>query len=133
VALVAREWIEGAPAPSNVTAQHRGGTAAVGGAAAGAAVGAAAAIGLSLIPGLGFIAAGGLLLSALGGAAFGAAAGTFVAPFIALEFTEEEARAHARDVEAGRTVLVVRAGSQSDQIRDILLKHGAYEDKMNPT
>lgn len=104
----------------------------MGGAAAGAAIGAAAALGLSLVPGLGFVAAGGLLVNALGGAALGAAAGTFVAPFVALELSEADAKRHALDVQSGRTVLVVRTASDRENVKRILLRHGAYDDSVNP-
>jgi hypothetical protein len=131
--LVAREWVADAPPPVDVKVQHRGGNAAVGGAAAGAAVGAAAVLGLSLVPGLGLLAAGGLLISALGGAALGAAVGTFAAPFLALEMSEAEARQHARHVEAGRTVVIVRTAERQKEAQEILIRNGAYDERMDPT
>jgi hypothetical protein len=134
LALVSRTHVPEAPSPEEVEQQKQSGHAAVGGAAAGAVLGAVTALGLSLIPGVGFLAAGGLLVNALGGAAFGAAAGTFLSPFLALELSEVEAHRYANDVEAGKTVVVVRAINPSDiaDVKDLLIRHGAYDDRMNP-
>jgi hypothetical protein len=133
IGFVAREWVAEAPSHANVQTQKDAGKSAVGGAAAGAVLGAATALGLSLVPGLGFIAAGGLLASALGGAAFGAAAGTFMAPFVALELSTEDAQLYAREVEAGRTVVVVRTTEGQELVKETLHRHGAYDDRVNPT
>jgi hypothetical protein len=101
--------------------EDNAGTAAVAGAAAGGTLGAiAGAVATGLIPGVGPVLAGGLLLGILGGAAAGAALGTFAGPFVALGFTEDEARDYQRQFQAGRSIIVVRAGDRAAEARDIL-------------
>ena len=101
--------------------EKNAGDAAVRGAISGGTLGAlAGAVATGLIPGVGPVIAGGLLLGILGGAAAGAALGTFAAPFIALGFTEDEARHYQDQCAAGRTILVVRAGDRAAEAREIL-------------
>jgi hypothetical protein len=101
--------------------EDNAGTGAVAGAAAGGTLGAVAgALAVGLIPGIGPALAGGLLVGILGGAAAGAALGTFAGPFIALGFTEDEARHYQEHFRAGRSIVVVRAGDRAAEARDIL-------------
>jgi hypothetical protein len=100
---------------------------AVTGAVTGGVLGAlAGTLATALIPGVGAVIAGGLLMGMLGGAAAGAAAGSYLGPFIALGFTEEEARQYQREFEAGRTVVVVKAGERCAEAITILHSHGGY-------
>jgi len=99
-------------------------TGAMAGASAGAIAGALA---IMLVPGLGQVIGGGLLAGLIGGAALGAAGGTFLGPFIALEMSEDEAHYYAREVESGRTVILVNTPDRAAEARDILQRHGARE------
>lgn len=134
LALVAREWV-GGERPEDVERQQKAGEGAVTGAVTGAGIGSvlgvAGAAGASLIPGVGPVLLGGLITAAAGGAAFGAAAGTFVGPFLALNLTEEEARYHASEVEAGRTVLIVRTEDRQEEAQTLLRQFGAYDDSLS--
>jgi hypothetical protein len=105
--------------------EDNAGTAAVAGAAAGGTLGAiAGALAMGLIPGVGPVLAGGLLAGILGGAAAGAALGTFAGPFVALGFTEDEARDYQEQFQAGRSIVVVHAGDRAAEARDILRRFG---------
>jgi hypothetical protein len=75
---------------------------------------------------------GGLLAGILGGAALGAAGGTFLGPFVALEMDEEEARHYAREIDEGRTVVLVQAFERADEARAILARHGGREGRVAP-
>jgi hypothetical protein len=97
-------------------------TGAIAGASAGAVAGALA---VTLIPGLGTVIGGGLLLGLLGGAALGAAGGTFLGPFLALEMSEDEAHHFSRQLEEGRTLVVVQTDDRQEDARNILRQHGA--------
>jgi hypothetical protein len=105
-------------------------TGAIAGAVAGTIAGAVATV---LIPGIGAVLAGGILSGVVLGGAAGAAAGTFVGPFIALGFTEEEARGYQEELKAGRTVLVVKAGDRVDKVRSILRSHLGRELELAST
>jgi hypothetical protein len=106
--------------------EDNAGRGAVTGAVTGGAVGAVAgALATGLIPGIGPILAGGLLVGILGGAAAGAALGTFAGPFIALGLSEDEARHYEREFQAGRSIIVVRAGDRDGLARDILRRFEA--------
>jgi hypothetical protein len=78
-----------------------------------------------LIPGLGAVIGGGLLAGILGGAALGAAGGTFLGPFLSLEMSEEEARHYSRQIEEGRTLVLVQTNNRKEEARRILQAHGA--------
>jgi hypothetical protein len=110
---------------------EREGVAAAGavtGAAAGGAFGAVAgALATALVPGVGPVLAGGLLVGALTGGAAGAALGTFAGPFIAMGFTEDEARNYEHQVKRGHTLVVVQAGERHDEVVQILHEAGAEE------
>ncbi len=108
--------------------EENAGEGAVRGAVTGGAVGAVAgALATGLIPGVGPVIAGGLLLGILGGAATGAAVGTFAGPFIALGFTEDEARHYQNEVHAGRTLLAVQAGDRQEEVREVFRRYNATE------
>ncbi len=101
---------------------------AVAGAVAGASAGAVAgAIATMLIPGLGIILGGSILAGIVGGAALGAAGGSFLGPFIALEMPHDEAHHYARQIEEGRTVVLVRTHDRAAEARAILRNHGAAD------
>jgi hypothetical protein len=104
-------------------------TDAANGAIAGAAVGATAGavagtLAMVLLPGLGWVLGGGLL-AILGATALGAAGGTFLGPFLALEMAPDEAHYYAKEVDEGRTVVLVRTKDRADEAQRILDKHGA--------
>jgi hypothetical protein len=101
---------------------------AVGWAVAGGAVGAVAgALVAGLIPGIGPVIAGGLLGSVVTGAAAGAAAGTFAGPFLALGFSDTDARKMAGGVRAGHTVVVVRTDDRIAEAERILRECAAFD------
>lgn len=99
---------------------------AVAGAATGGAIGlVAGALASALIPGVGPVLTGGILTGALLGGAAGAAAGSYLGPFLAMGFSEDEARFYHSELKAGRTVLMVRAEDRADDALAILRSHGA--------
>lgn len=93
---------------------------AVAGGLLGTAAGAAVA---ALVPGVGPLLAGGLLAA---GAAAGAAVGTFAGPFVAMGFSDAEARRLGNEVKGGRTVLVVRPSDrgQTEKAVEVIHSHG---------
>jgi hypothetical protein len=98
---------------------------AIVGAATGATVGAmAGALATLLIPGVGVVLGGGLL-TILGASALGAAGGTFVGPFLALEMAPDEAEYYAKEVDEGRTVVLVQTKDRAAEAWNILERHGA--------
>jgi hypothetical protein len=96
-------------------------TGALTGGAAGTLVGALV---VGLVPGIGTVLAGGLLAGIVLGAAAGAAAGCYLGPFLALEFSADEARHFHHELEVGRTIVVVKAGDHSPEVVIILRSHG---------
>jgi hypothetical protein len=97
---------------------------AVEGGLVGGLIGAAVAL---LIPGLGPVLAGGILAAALGGAAIGAAAGGIIAALVNIGVPEEEARFYHQELEAGRTVVIVKSPTGYADALNILRRHGAYD------
>jgi hypothetical protein len=98
------------------------------GAAAGASAGAVAgAVATILLPGLGTVLGGSILAGIIGGAALGAAGGSFLGPFIALEMPHDEAHHYARQIEEGRTIVLVRSRDRAEEARALLCAHGASE------
>ena len=95
----------------------------------GGIVGAAAAL---VIPGLGPAIAGGILAATLGGAAIGAAAGGIIGALTNLGVPEEEARYYQGELEAGRTLVIVRAANRQREASDILQQYGAYDATTRP-
>ena len=106
--------------PTGVLEENAGEGAVVGAVSGGALGAVAGAVATGLIPGVGPVIAGGMLLGIFGGAAAGAALGTFAGPFIALGFTEEEAKHYEHQFAAGRTILVVRAADRAAEAREIM-------------
>jgi hypothetical protein len=99
-----------------------------GGGILGGIVGAAAAL---LIPGLGPALAGGILAATLGGAALGAAGGLLGA-LTNLGMTEEEARYYQGELQAGRTLVIVRAENRQQEASNILRRYGGYDATTRP-
>lgn len=132
LALLAREWQGDLPPNVRVDLQNAAAEGATVGAVTGSGLGAAVGlVGASLVPGVAPFLWGGLLLGVVSGAVAGATAGGFLGPFIAMEMSDAEARRHAGHIEAGRTVVVVRAPDRQEEARTILLKYGAYDDGMS--
>jgi hypothetical protein len=112
-------------------AEERGAKGAVAGAVTGGVTGAVAgALVAGLIPGVGAVLAGGILTGMLLGGAAGAAGGSYLGPFIALGFHEEEARHYERELKAGRTIVVVKAGDRANEAIQILHNHGGREARL---
>jgi hypothetical protein len=112
--------------------QHVAEQGAVAGAVVGGTLGAVLGLaGAVLLPGAAPILAGHALLSALGGGLAGAGGGTFVGPFIAMGYSEAEAKAHARHLEQGKTLVLVHAPDRMEAARSILVEHGAYDESMS--
>lgn len=104
---------------------------AVWGSVAGGGVGAALGlIGSVLLPGAIPIIAGSMLVNTLIGAAAGAAGGALGGPFIAMGFSEAHAAQYGKEVEAGKTVVLVQAPGDEDKAKKILVAQGAYDDSM---
>ncbi len=101
-------------------------TGAVSGGVIGGVVGAAVSL---LIPGFGPALAGGILAATLGGAALGAAAGGIIGTFTAMGASEADAHFYQKELEAGRTVVTVKALNGSGEAEAILHRNGAYSVK----
>jgi hypothetical protein len=112
--------------PENAT-EARVATDAVEGGVIGVTVGAVAAL---LIPGFGPAIAGGVLLATLGGAALGAAAGGLIGALTSMGVEKEEAQFYRRELEAGRTIVTVKAANGYDDAMAILRRNGAYDAKV---
>ena len=100
------------------------GADAVSGAVLGGFLGAAAAF---LIPGIGPVVAGGILVTALAGAAIGATAGGVIGAFVSMGLPEHDARHYAREFEAGRTIVTVKTDGRQQEAFDILRRDKARE------
>jgi len=103
-----------------------------GGATAGALTGGAfgavlGALVSGLLPGVGWIIAGGILTGIVGGAAVGAAAGGLLGALIGMGLSEEEARYYEQQLQAGRTVVTVRADGRSAEAAKILGRNGGFD------
>ena len=103
------------------TEEHATKGAAVGG-IVGGLIGAATAL---LIPGIGPAVAGGVLAVALTGAGVGLATGGIVGALTGMDVPEEEARRYEREVQAGRTIVTVKAEGRYDEAQAILRRHAA--------
>jgi len=99
------------------------------GAAAGAGTGAIWALGIAagMLPPIGPIVVGGLLGSILTSAAGGAAIGGVTGALVGLGVPEEEARYYEGKLQAGQTLVVVRAGRRYEEARSVFLRYGAYD------
>jgi hypothetical protein len=132
IGLVTRAGVTEARTATGMLEENAG-IGAAAGAAAGGAVGALAGVGAvvaGFVPGVGPVLAAGILAAVIGGAA-GAALGTFAGPFIALGFTEDEARHYTNALGEGRTVLVVRSPQHAAAIYEILERNGAHPQAAN--
>jgi hypothetical protein len=131
IGVASREWsrqLQDVP----MDQQHVAERGAVAGALVGGGLGAAVGLmGAMLIPGAAPVVAGTALLSALGGGLAGAGGGVFAGPFIALGFSEHEARKHGRHVEEGKTALLVHAPNRQEEARAIMVEQGAYDESMD--
>jgi len=131
IGVVSRHDPHSAEASNDAAAAVAGG--AVAGAGAGAGLAALWSLGISLgvLPIIGPVLAAGplvaALLSAAGGAAAGAAAGGLIGALIELGFSEHEARYYEGEVQAGRSLVTVRADGRADEARMILQRFGGYE------
>jgi len=102
------------------------------GATTGAAIGAGAAaltslgITFAIIPAIGPVLALGPLAAALLSAAGGAAAGGIIGALIGLGIPEHEAKYYEGELQAGRYLVTVKAGSRYDEAWAILRRMGAY-------
>jgi len=106
-------------------AEENAAEGAVAGAAAGGAIGAVAgALATTFIPGIGPVLAGGLLTGIVLGGAAGAAAGSYLGPFVALGFSEDQARHYHDELKAGRTIVTVRTEDRAADAVAILRSHG---------
>ena len=99
-------------------------TSAVEGGLVGGLIGTAVAL---LLPGFGPAIAGGLLAAELGGAALGAAAGGLLGTLISIGIPEEEARHYQKELEAGHTVITVKAQRGYADALHILRRNGAHD------
>jgi hypothetical protein len=113
------------PEAAHSLAPESGLAGAVAGGMVGGLVGAGAAA-AGLVPGLGPVVGLGLLAAAAGGVATGAVAGGLLGALLGLSIPEEEAHYFQEEVEAGRTLVTVRAGDRYEDAIAILRAHGAY-------
>lgn len=109
--------------PDQVTAASITNNAIEGG-LVGGLLGAVVAL---LIPGFGLAIAGGVLAASLGGAALGATAGGLLGVLLNVGIPEEEARQYQQALEAGHTVITVKAESGYADALRILRRNGAYD------
>lgn len=102
---------------------------AVGGGLLGGLLGAAAAL---LIPGIGPAIAGGILAATVGGVAIGAAAGGIIASLTSIGIVESDARFYQRELEAGHTIVTVKAPSGYEEALEIMRRNGADTARNQP-
>ncbi len=105
--------------------------------AEGAATGVAAGAGLGALWGLGILAgvmpvigpaiAGGTLAVILSSAAAGAAAAGLAGALVGMGISKEEAEFYESEMQAGRTIITVDAGTRIEEARAILRDHGGYD------
>jgi len=98
-------------------------TGAVSGGVVGGVLGAAASL---LIPGIGPAIAGGILAITFGAAGAGALVGGVVGALTGMGVTEQEARYYQRELEIGRTIVLVKSASSQQDALDILRRNGSY-------
>jgi hypothetical protein len=82
-------------------------------------------LGSLLVPGVGPIVVGGLLASALTGAGIGAAAGGLMGALVGMGVPEPDAQHFERGLGGGRVLVTVNAFTRSDDVLDIMRRHGA--------
>ena len=78
------------------------------------------AVATGLIPGIGPVIAGGLLAGLLGSTAVGAAAGGILGALVGLGIPEDEARHYENQLQAGRTLVVVKGNGRLAEAGAIL-------------
>ncbi len=105
------------------------GTGALTGALTGLGLGALAGLGVlaGVIPVVGPAIAAGTLGVILSNAAAGAGIAGLVGALVGAGIPEHEAKFYQGELEAGRTVVTVNAGSRSGEVRQILQRCGAYD------
>lgn len=97
----------------------------VAGGIVGGALGATAAA--LLLPGIGFVVAGGMVATALGGYALGSTAGSFLGTLTEMGVPHADARRYERELKDGRTIVTVRDTSKQQEAADILRQQGAMD------
>jgi len=107
--------------------------AAVGAVAGGSLGGILGAVLALTMPGAGAVLAAGVLAGLLGGAALGITGGGLVGALIGMGLSHEEARYLHGAVQAGRTLVTVRAGARHADTAAILARNGAYRHTAAPT
>ncbi len=102
---------------------------AISGLATGAGVGALWGLGIlaGVLPAIGPAIAGGTLAAILSSTAAGAAAAGLGGALIGLGFSKEEAEYYNSELEAGRTVVTVSAGSRRSEAESVLRNFGSYD------
>ncbi len=84
------------------------------------------AVAAGLIPGVGHVISAGLLVGVVGGLAAGAVTGGLVGVLVGEGIPETEARYYEKEVESGRTRIMVKAGDRYEAAITILRRKGAY-------
>jgi uncharacterized protein (TIGR02271 family) len=123
-------WDEGETTDTMTTEEgSQAGTGAIVGALAGAGLGGLVGLGIiaGMIPAIGPVIAGGTLAAILANAAGGAAIGGLVGALTGAGIPEEEAHYYQSELEAGRTIVTVKADERYDEAWTILRRHGAYD------
>lgn len=110
---------------------------AVTGGVIGGVAGLLIGIGAIALPGIGAVLIGGPLAAALGltgaaattvsGAVTGALAGGLVGALVSLGVPEEEAKEYERSIQSGATLIAVPVRENEDEVKDILMEHGATQ------
>ena len=126
---VAARQAEGEKKPTTAEKGTHWETGAATGALAGAGLGGLVGLGImaGVIPVIGPVIAGGTLAAILANAAGGAAIGGLVGALAGAGVPEEEARYYQSELEAGRTIVTVKADGRYDEAASILHRHGAYD------
>jgi uncharacterized protein (TIGR02271 family) len=97
--------------------------------AAGAGIGALWGLGIlaGVLPAIGPAIAGGTLAAILSSAAAGAAAAGLGGALIGMGLSKEEADFYESELQSGRTIVTVNAGSRQSEARSLLQQAGAYD------
>jgi hypothetical protein len=127
---VARRQDDGEdPGAGRPGGETRADSGALAGALTGAGLGTLAGLGIltGAIPIVGPAIVGGTLGVLLSNAAAGAGVAGLAGALIGAGLPEGEAASYERELQAGRTLVTVRADSRADEARAILQRHGAYD------
>lgn len=103
-------------------------TGGITGGVIGGLLGAASAL---LIPGIGPAIAGGIVIAAVGGAAIGGVSGSFLDTFVGLGIPREQAHHYKQELQAGRTIVTVKAEERAQDALDILQRNGADQSEVH--